>query len=107
MLHDCEPGQEAHISELRNFGEQRIPDLCRWRESPSFTAREKAALDLGELISGEGDEADCAASLQRARGHLNEAEIIGLVVAITSTTDYIYGIERALSATGLAKNCIK
>jgi len=60
---------------------ETLADLGRYRESPHFTARERAALEFCERITRDDLEVsdEC---LARVREHFTEAEIVELTFII-------------------------
>src|SRR3954447_22900845 len=57
QLNGCAYCIDMHTKEARLAGEteQRIYALSAWRETPFFTARERAALDWTEAVTRVGD----------------------------------------------------
>ena len=79
QLNECDYCVALHTRTARSNGEQeeRITALGRWRESPLFDGRDRAALALVEaltLLEGRVDEA-CA----EARRVLDDAELAAVV----------------------------
>jgi alkylhydroperoxidase family enzyme len=60
---------------------EKLADVLNYRESPHFTARERAALEFSERITREELEIsdEC---LARLREHFADAEIVELVFII-------------------------
>ncbi|HZP51416.1 carboxymuconolactone decarboxylase family protein [Actinocrinis sp.] len=84
QLNGCAYCVDMHTSDARKGGEseQRLYALPVWRETPFFTARERAALELTEaatrLTDGEvGDEV-----FNRAAAQFSEVELAELIWAI-------------------------
>ena len=74
-----------HTKDARAAGEteQRLYALSAWRETPFFTARERAALAWTEALTDiqqghAGDEV-----YAQARGEFDEAELMKLTLAVT------------------------
>src|SRR5688500_7484634 len=62
------------------FDEATLSELAGWRQSPRFSARERAALELAEALVGEPEVPDdCCA---RVREHFSEPETVELVFVI-------------------------
>jgi alkylhydroperoxidase family enzyme len=89
LLHGCESAEAAHRAELEALGENRSEEVVQWPNSSAFTAKERTALELAEVISLEESEENCEDVLRRAKRHLSEREIIELVLAITATNECI------------------
>jgi alkylhydroperoxidase family enzyme len=82
---------ESHRQCLRARGEteQRLSDLPHWHQSPEFTKREKAALNLSEIISLHERDELSASTCKDARRHLNVDEIIRLRQTVVAINDRI------------------
>ncbi len=76
---------ETHQQSLRAMGEpaKRLGELPRWRQSPEFSKREKAALSLSEIISLQEQEELSIQTYRDARRHLNLDEILRLKQTVT------------------------
>lgn len=90
QLNGCAYCVDMHTSDARKGGEseQRLYALPVWRETPFFTARERAALELTEaatrLTDGEvGDEV-----FNRAAAQFSEVELAELIWAIAVITTW-------------------
>jgi alkylhydroperoxidase family enzyme len=60
---------------------EALADIARYRESPHFTARERAALEFSERITR--DDRDVSdACLAELREHFTEAEILELTFIV-------------------------
>lgn len=62
--------------------ELRLYHLPVWRESPLFSAKEKAALTLTEAITHIREEGISDAIYQQAREHFSEKEIAEIAFAV-------------------------
>ncbi len=61
--------------------EAKIADIARFRESPHFSDRERAALEYAEQVTrASADVSD--ALFDRVRRHFNEPEIVELTATI-------------------------
>lgn len=84
QLNGCAYCVDMHTQDARKAGEseRRLHALAVWRETPFFTARERAALELTEAGTrlSEGPVSDEVYS--RAAGHFTDAELAELVWAI-------------------------
>lgn len=84
QINGCSYCVEMHSREAREDGEteQRLYLVAAWRESPLFTARERAALAWTETVTklSQGPIGD--EPYQEARFEFSEAELTKLTVAI-------------------------
>ena len=71
-----------HTIDAEAHGEthQRMHALAAWRETPFFTARERAALAYAEAATL--DHAEIDATLTAAEAHFTEDELVQLVWAV-------------------------
>ncbi len=65
----------------RGLTEDKISRLAEFRTDPSFTAREKVALEFAERMAAEHKSIDDE-FFRRARAQFNDAEIVELGMAI-------------------------
>lgn len=89
QLNGCAYCIDMHCKDARTAGEteQRIYALPAWRETPFFTARERAALALTESITLAAQTHVPDADFAAAAGHFTQAELgalIGLIVTINA-----------------------
>lgn len=84
QINGCAYCIDMHTKDARAAGEteQRLYALSVWRETPFFSERERAALELTEAVTlitqgGVPDEL-----YQRVREHFTEEETVNLVAAI-------------------------
>ena len=86
QINGCAHCIDMHVKELRAAGEseQRIYLLDAWRESPLYSARERAALAWTEALTliTEGHVPD--AVYDEARAQFSEAELVNLSLAIVA-----------------------
>ncbi|MCX4747464.1 carboxymuconolactone decarboxylase family protein [Kitasatospora sp. NBC_01287] len=86
MINGCAFCIDMHVTEARRAGEaeHRIHALSAWRETPYYTARERAGLALAESVTllTEGHVPD--AVHQEAARHFDENELARLI-SITAT----------------------
>ncbi|NVB80763.1 MAG: carboxymuconolactone decarboxylase family protein [Kofleriaceae bacterium] len=73
--------KEATIHEERPL---RLYHLTAWRESPLFTAREKAALAWAELLTRPSEHGVTDEDYARAREHFSEKELSDLTFVVTT-----------------------
>jgi len=84
QINGCAYCLDMHTKDARAAGEteQRLYALSAWRETPFFTARERAALDWTEAVTAIGSGATDEASYQRVRSQFDERELVDLTLAI-------------------------
>jgi AhpD family alkylhydroperoxidase len=88
QINGCSVCVDMHSRELKASGEpdERIWAVGAWRESPLFTAEERAALDLTEAVTRLSDRSDPVPDdvWAAAADHFDDTELAGLVLAIAS-----------------------
>ena len=86
QLNGCAYCIDIHTKDARAGGEteQRLYGLTAWRESPFFTARERAALGWTEAITNIQEGHATQAAYDDARKEFDEAELVKLTFAITA-----------------------
>ncbi len=85
-LNGCAYCIDMHAKDARAAGEseQRIYALSAWRETPFFTARERAALALTESITLMPQTHVPAADFAQAGAEFSEAELAALISLIVT-----------------------
>ena len=84
QVNQCAYCIDMHTKDARAHGEteQRIYALSAWRETPFFSARERAALEWTEELTRLADR-DVADDLyERVKAELGEADLVALTFAI-------------------------
>jgi AhpD family alkylhydroperoxidase len=83
QINGCAQCMVLHTREARQTGEteMRIYLLDAWREAPHFTARERAAIAWTEALT-KLDYAACEEAYDLVAAEFNEAEQVGLMLAI-------------------------
>jgi AhpD family alkylhydroperoxidase len=89
QLNGCAYCIDMHTKDARAAGEteQRIYALSAWRETPFFTARERAALALAESVTLMPQTHVPAADFAQAAAEFSQAELgalISLIVTINA-----------------------
>jgi AhpD family alkylhydroperoxidase len=86
QLNGCAHCIDMHAKELRADGEseQRIYLLDAWRESPQYSARERAALAWTEAVTLVTDGHVPDAVYEEARGEFSEEELVNLTMALVA-----------------------
>jgi AhpD family alkylhydroperoxidase len=85
QLNGCAYCVDTHSSDLREAGEpeRRVYALPVWRETPFFTARERAALELTEAGTRLTDGSVSDEVYGRAAAEFSEKELAELIWTIT------------------------
>ncbi|HZH09929.1 MAG TPA: carboxymuconolactone decarboxylase family protein [Microvirga sp.] len=84
QINGCSYCVDLHSREARHDGEteQRVHLVAAWRESPVFTARERAALAWTEKLTRLADRPIEDEDFEDVRQHFDDAELVKLTVAI-------------------------
>jgi AhpD family alkylhydroperoxidase len=85
-MNGCAFCVDMHTKDARAGGEteQRLYAVPVWRETPFFTARERAALAWTEAVTRLGPDGVADDVYAEAREHFEEAELVRLTVAIVA-----------------------
>ena len=85
QLNGCAYCVDMHSTDARNGGEseQRLYSLPVWRDTPFFTARERAALELTEAATRLTDGGVSDEVFERATAQFTQVELAELIWAIT------------------------
>jgi len=77
-----------HSRDLKKAGEpdERIFGVAAWRDNPSFTDEERAALALTEALTRVSDRPDPLSDQiwEQAREHYDERALASLIIAIAN-----------------------
>jgi AhpD family alkylhydroperoxidase len=86
QLNGCAYCIEIHTRAARDAGEaeHRIYALTTWRESPLFTPRERAALEVAEAITKIGELGVPDAVYDRATAEFDSSDLANLILAISA-----------------------
>ncbi|MBV9857501.1 MAG: carboxymuconolactone decarboxylase family protein [Streptosporangiaceae bacterium] len=86
QLNGCAYCIDMHTKDARAIGEteQRIYALPAWRETPFFTARERAALAFTEAVTLVADTHVPASAYEEVAAHFTEGEVGALVSLIVT-----------------------
>ena len=84
QINGCSYCIALHTKEASAAGEPpgRIENLARWRDSPHFSARERAALDWAESLSRIETEGAPNGLYRALQDHFTDAEIVDLTLII-------------------------
>lgn len=113
QLNGCAFCVDMHVKEAKIHGERelRLHHVAVWRESPLFSARERAALEWTEALTHLGAHGVSDAIFNSVRAELSDedlADLSFLIVAINGwnrlsvafqpvpgSADKLYGLEKA------------
>lgn len=103
QINGCAFCLDMHTRELRAMGEteQRVHLISVWRESPCFTDKERAALELTEAVTRIAEQGVPAGLYDRVRQHFDEREYTILIMAINT----INGWNRLAISSGMYPGC--
>jgi AhpD family alkylhydroperoxidase len=84
QMNGCAYCIDMHTKEARLAGEteQRIYALSAWRETPFFTARERAALEWTEAVTRVGDTHVPDDVYNRVTAQFDDGEIVALTFGV-------------------------
>jgi len=84
QINECAYCIDMHTKDARAHGEteQRIYALSAWRETPFFSARERAALEWTEELTRLADSHVGDDVFERVKAELGEADLVALTFAI-------------------------
>lgn len=84
QINGCAFCIDMHTKDARAAGEteQRLYGLSAWRETPFYTERERAALELTEAVTLITNGGVPDALYQKVREHFSEEETVNLTAAI-------------------------
>ncbi|HEY1458301.1 MAG TPA: carboxymuconolactone decarboxylase family protein [Solirubrobacteraceae bacterium] len=86
QINGCAYCIDMHTRAARGAGEseQRLYALAAWRESPLFSERERAALELTDAITNVGDGGVPEELYDRVQAHFSAGELANLILAISA-----------------------
>jgi len=86
QINGCAYCIDMHTRAARKAGEseQRLYALAAWRESPLFTPRERAALQLTDAVTKIADDGVPDTVYQHAADVFSTGELANLILAITA-----------------------
>jgi AhpD family alkylhydroperoxidase len=86
VVNGCAFCVDMHTTEALGAGEdvRRVVALAAWRESPFFTAAERAALDLTDAVTRLGEEGVSDEVWDRAVAEHGDAGVADLLLAIAT-----------------------
>lgn len=113
QLNGCAFCLDMHVKQAKIHGERelRLHHLAIWRESPLFTAKERAALAWTEALTSLDHTGVSDAAYELVREHFSEEELVELTFRIVSingwnrlnaafrnppgSKDRLFGLEKA------------
>lgn len=103
QINGCAFCLDMHTSEMRKLGEseQRIALISVWRESPCYTEREQAVLELTEAVTRIADNGVPQPVYDRVRVFFGEKETMDLIFAINVINCW----NRIAITTGMFPGC--
>jgi AhpD family alkylhydroperoxidase len=86
QVNRCAYCVDMHSKDLRAAGEknERIDGLAVWRETPFYSARERAALAYAEAVTVLDAAHVSDAEFEAARAQFSQSEIVELTLAIST-----------------------
>ena len=86
QINGCAFCLDMHVKEATLHGERglRLHHVAIWRESPLFTARERAALRWAELLTRLGQDGVSDEAYETARTAFSEQELSDLTFAVVA-----------------------
>jgi AhpD family alkylhydroperoxidase len=86
QINNCAFCLDMHTKDARAHGEieQRLYTLSAWRETPFFTARERAAFAWTEALTSVAETHVPDDVYEDARRHFTEKELVDLTLAIVA-----------------------
>jgi len=90
QINGCAYCLDMHTKDARAAGEteQRLYALPAWRETPFFSARERAALEWAEAVTRVADTHVPDEAHEGVRKELDEAELVALTWAIVAINSW-------------------
>ena len=90
QINGCAYCLDMHSKEARANGEteQRLYGLDAWRETPYYSARERAALEWTEALTLISENRVTDDVYERVREHFSEDEIVHLSLAIVAINGF-------------------
>ena len=86
QINGCAYCVDMHTSDARKAGEtdRRLAAVVVWRETPFFTARERAALEWTESLTLVANSHVPDASWDQIRPYFNDEEIVDLTLLVAT-----------------------
>jgi AhpD family alkylhydroperoxidase len=86
QINGCAYCVDTHAADARKAGEtdRRLAAVVVWRETPFFTARERAALEWTESLTRVADSHVPDASWEQVRPYFSDEEIVDLTLLVAT-----------------------
>lgn len=86
QINGCAFCVDMHTTDARKGGEtdRRLATVVVWRETPFFTARERAALEWTEAVTLVSENHVPDAVWEAVKPHFSEAELVDLTLLISA-----------------------
>ncbi len=90
QINGCAFCLDMHVKEAKIHGENelRVYHISVWRESPLFSAKERAALEWAEAVTKLGEHGVSDEIYQQALAQFSEKELSDLTFAIASINSW-------------------
>ncbi|OKY27864.1 MULTISPECIES: carboxymuconolactone decarboxylase family protein [Thalassotalea] len=90
QLNRCAYCIDMHTKDARANGEseQRIFGLTAWKDSPFYTAKERAALAWSEAITTIDSHEHCSTLLETMRNNFDDKTIVDLCIVVCSINNW-------------------
>ncbi len=104
QINGCAFCLDMHTKELRKLGEseQRIALVSVWRESPCYSEKEKAVLELTEAVTLISKDGVSETLFNRILTFFSEKEMVDLIFAINLINSW----NRIAISTGMFPGCL-
>lgn len=106
QINGCAYCMDVHTTDARKGGEQdrRLATLAVWRETPFFTARERAALAWTEAVTLVAESRVSDEAWTDAREHFTPKDLVDLTLLITTINAWNrFAIAFRKRPTGMAR----
>ncbi|USB35158.1 carboxymuconolactone decarboxylase family protein [Paenibacillus sp. YPG26] len=103
QINGCAYCIDYHVKDLLQLGEpvERALMLSVWKEMPTYSDKEKAALELTEYVTRISEAGVPQDVYERVREHFSEKEYIDLVMAVNAICSW----NRIAISTGMYPGC--
>ncbi|CAG7644054.1 carboxymuconolactone decarboxylase family protein [Paenibacillus allorhizosphaerae] len=103
QINGCAFCIDMHAKDLLQTGEslERIVLLTAWRDTPIYTDKEKAALELTEYVTKVSEAGVPQHVYEKVRAHFDEKEYVKLIMAINVINCW----NRISISTGMYPGC--
>jgi AhpD family alkylhydroperoxidase len=103
QINGCAYCVDMHSKDLIKAGEdERVRLLVVWKESPVFTAKERAVLALTEAMTLISQNGVPESVFNEVRAHCDENEIVSIIMAVNTINSW----NRIAITTGMFPGCM-